>query len=152
MTFWLDAHLDPKLSPWLGSRFKIVAKPLREIGLRDDEDVGDLHDPQWKGVKVEKQLAVAHQPTAGDVGVAQNHVPAGVRGRVGPDQFQHLRQFQCRLAANGQDDELEHVVLHRRVTGVLPVPDASRNENVDVPGDDAQFAQDLGVLVVIAAR
>ena len=38
MTFWLDAHLDPKLSPWLGSRFKIVAKPLREIGLRDADD------------------------------------------------------------------------------------------------------------------
>jgi len=38
MTFWLDAHLDPKLSPWLGSRFKIVTKPLREIGLRAADD------------------------------------------------------------------------------------------------------------------
>ena len=38
MTFWLDAHLDPKLAPWLGSRFKIVAKMLREIGLRDAPD------------------------------------------------------------------------------------------------------------------
>ena len=38
MTFWLDAHLDPKLASWLGSRFKIVVKPLREIGLRDAKD------------------------------------------------------------------------------------------------------------------
>lgn len=39
MTFWLDAHLDPSLAAWLGSRFKVIAKPLREIGLRDATDV-----------------------------------------------------------------------------------------------------------------
>jgi len=38
MTFWLDAHLDPQLAAWLGSRFGIIAKPLREIGLRDAKD------------------------------------------------------------------------------------------------------------------
>jgi len=39
MTFWIDAHLDPSLCEWLGSRFKVIAKSLREIGLRDGEDI-----------------------------------------------------------------------------------------------------------------
>ncbi|HEY7118978.1 MAG TPA: DUF5615 family PIN-like protein [Tepidisphaeraceae bacterium] len=39
MTFWLDAHLQPELASWLGARFKVVAKTLREIGLRDEDDV-----------------------------------------------------------------------------------------------------------------
>lgn len=38
MIFWLDAQLDPELAPWLGSRFRLVAKTVREIGLRDAED------------------------------------------------------------------------------------------------------------------
>jgi predicted nuclease of predicted toxin-antitoxin system len=38
MTFWLDAHLHPQLAEWLGSQFKVVAKTLREIGLRDAKD------------------------------------------------------------------------------------------------------------------
>ena len=38
MTFWLDAHLDPDLAAWLGTRFGVIAKPLREIGLRDADD------------------------------------------------------------------------------------------------------------------
>jgi predicted nuclease of predicted toxin-antitoxin system len=38
MTFWLDAHLDPELAPWLGVRFKIMASALRDIGLRDADD------------------------------------------------------------------------------------------------------------------
>ena len=39
MTFWIDAQLDPSLAAWLGSRFRVIAKPLREIGLRDASDV-----------------------------------------------------------------------------------------------------------------
>jgi predicted nuclease of predicted toxin-antitoxin system len=39
MTIWLDAHLDPELAPWLGVRFDVTAKPLREIGLRDADDI-----------------------------------------------------------------------------------------------------------------
>lgn len=38
MTFWLDAHLSPDLAAWLGARFKVIAKALNEIGLRDAED------------------------------------------------------------------------------------------------------------------
>jgi predicted nuclease of predicted toxin-antitoxin system len=39
MTFWIDAQLNPKLAEWLGSQFRVVAKSLREIGLRDATDV-----------------------------------------------------------------------------------------------------------------
>ena len=38
MTFWLDAHLQPELAVWLGSRFKVFVKHLAEIGLRDADD------------------------------------------------------------------------------------------------------------------
>jgi len=38
VTLWLDAHLDPTLTPWLGSTFNVTAVTLKEIGLRDAED------------------------------------------------------------------------------------------------------------------
>jgi predicted nuclease of predicted toxin-antitoxin system len=38
VTFWLDAHLDPRLASWLGVTFGVHAKALDEIGLRDAED------------------------------------------------------------------------------------------------------------------
>jgi predicted nuclease of predicted toxin-antitoxin system len=38
MTFWLDAHLDPRLASWLGATFGVNAKALSEIGLRDADD------------------------------------------------------------------------------------------------------------------
>jgi len=34
MTVWLDENLDPELAAWLGNRFKLVAKHVREIGLQ----------------------------------------------------------------------------------------------------------------------
>jgi predicted nuclease of predicted toxin-antitoxin system len=43
MTFWIDAQLDPEIAAWLGAWFKVVAKALKEIGLRDAEDE-DLFD------------------------------------------------------------------------------------------------------------
>jgi predicted nuclease of predicted toxin-antitoxin system len=38
MIFWIDAHLHEDLASWLGVRFKVTAKYLREIGLRDEDD------------------------------------------------------------------------------------------------------------------
>src|SRR5690348_10407567 len=38
MTFWLDAQFHPELAAWLGIRFGMVVKPLKEIGLRDASD------------------------------------------------------------------------------------------------------------------
>ncbi len=39
MTFWLDAQLDPTLADWLGSQFRIIAKSISELGLRDASDI-----------------------------------------------------------------------------------------------------------------
>jgi predicted nuclease of predicted toxin-antitoxin system len=33
MTFWLDAHLDPNLAAWLGARFGVSAKHVKELAL-----------------------------------------------------------------------------------------------------------------------
>jgi predicted nuclease of predicted toxin-antitoxin system len=38
MIFWLDAQFNPDLAAWLGSRFGIIVKTLKEIGLRDASD------------------------------------------------------------------------------------------------------------------
>ena len=38
MTFWLDANLDPQLAAWLGARFKVIAKHVRELGLEKSTD------------------------------------------------------------------------------------------------------------------
>ena len=66
--------------------------------------------------------------------------------------LQHLRQFLRGLAADRQHDELEHVVLHRRIADVPPVPDPPSNEDIDVPGDNTQLAQDLRILVATTQR
>ena len=41
-------------------------------------------------MKIHQQLPVADQAAAGNVRVAQHHVPTSVLGRVGPDQREHL--------------------------------------------------------------
>lgn len=38
MIVWTDAHLSPKLAPWLQATFDVAATPLRELGLREAED------------------------------------------------------------------------------------------------------------------
>lgn len=43
MTCWLDAQLDPELATWLGSRFGIIVKHLREAGLLQAQDT-ELYD------------------------------------------------------------------------------------------------------------
>lgn len=36
---WLDAHLPPSIAPWLHSTFGVDAVPIRDLGLRDGEDL-----------------------------------------------------------------------------------------------------------------
>ena len=36
---WLDAHLSPRLARWITERFGEEARPLREVGLREAEDL-----------------------------------------------------------------------------------------------------------------
>lgn len=38
MKLWLDAHLPPKLVPWLRTEFEIEAVAVRDLGLRDSKD------------------------------------------------------------------------------------------------------------------
>lgn len=38
MKIWLDAHLPPSITPWLHSTFGVEAVPIRDLGLRDEED------------------------------------------------------------------------------------------------------------------
>ena len=39
MIVWTDAHLSPALAPWLRTTFGLEAAALRELGLRDAEDL-----------------------------------------------------------------------------------------------------------------
>ncbi len=39
MIFWLDAQLSPALAVWLRMRFSLDALAVRELGLRDVEDI-----------------------------------------------------------------------------------------------------------------
>ncbi|MBW4664541.1 MAG: DUF5615 family PIN-like protein [Chroococcus sp. CMT-3BRIN-NPC107] len=39
MTIWVDAQLSPAIAAWIASTFKITALALRDIGLRDAEDI-----------------------------------------------------------------------------------------------------------------
>lgn len=38
MKIWLDAHLPPSIAPWLYSSFGVEVVPIRDLGLRDEED------------------------------------------------------------------------------------------------------------------
>jgi predicted nuclease of predicted toxin-antitoxin system len=38
-TIWLDAQLPPSLAPWLCERHRVNCLSLRELGLRDADDV-----------------------------------------------------------------------------------------------------------------
>ena len=39
MTIWVDAHLPPAIATWIASTFGVEAIALRELGLRDAEDL-----------------------------------------------------------------------------------------------------------------
>ncbi|WP_413467410.1 DUF5615 family PIN-like protein [Pleurocapsa sp. FMAR1] len=38
-TIWIDAHLSPAIATWINNTFEITALALRDIGLRDAEDL-----------------------------------------------------------------------------------------------------------------
>jgi len=38
VNIWLDAHLPPSIAPWLHSTFGVEVVPIRDLGLRDEED------------------------------------------------------------------------------------------------------------------
>jgi predicted nuclease of predicted toxin-antitoxin system len=39
MTIWIDAQLSPAIALWIGNNFNVKAFALRDLGLRDAEDL-----------------------------------------------------------------------------------------------------------------
>ncbi len=39
ITIWIDAHLSPAIATWIDNTFEVTAFALRDIGLRDAEDL-----------------------------------------------------------------------------------------------------------------
>jgi predicted nuclease of predicted toxin-antitoxin system len=39
MIIWVDAHLSPAIAAWITTNFGITALALRDVGLRDAEDI-----------------------------------------------------------------------------------------------------------------
>lgn len=39
MKIWVDAQLPPTLASWLTETFGLEARPLRDLGLRDAQDI-----------------------------------------------------------------------------------------------------------------
>jgi predicted nuclease of predicted toxin-antitoxin system len=52
MTIWVDAHLSPAIATWITNTFEIEAIALRDLGLRDAEDVDIFAAAQAQGAIV----------------------------------------------------------------------------------------------------
>ncbi len=49
-TIWIDAHLSPAIATWINNTFEITAFALREVGLRDAEDLEIFEAAKAQGV------------------------------------------------------------------------------------------------------
>ena len=52
MTIWVDAHLSPAIAIWISNTFDITALALRDVGLRDAEDLEIFEAAKAQGVIV----------------------------------------------------------------------------------------------------
>ncbi|ALF55467.1 hypothetical protein ACX27_25775 [Nostoc piscinale CENA21] len=50
MTIWIDAHLSPAIATWISNTFGITALALRDVGLRDAEDLEIFEAAKTQGV------------------------------------------------------------------------------------------------------
>ncbi|MBE9034096.1 DUF5615 family PIN-like protein [aff. Roholtiella sp. LEGE 12411] len=50
MTIWVDAHLSPAIATWITITFGITALSLRDVGLRDAEDLEIFEAARARGV------------------------------------------------------------------------------------------------------
>ncbi|WP_414574633.1 DUF5615 family PIN-like protein [Anabaena sp. CCY 9402-a] len=50
MTIWIDAHLSPAIATWISNTFGITALALRDVGLRDAEDLDIFEAAKTQGV------------------------------------------------------------------------------------------------------
>jgi predicted nuclease of predicted toxin-antitoxin system len=49
-TIWIDAHLSPAIATWITSTFGVTALALRDLGLRDAEDLEIFEAAKAQGV------------------------------------------------------------------------------------------------------
>ncbi len=49
-TIWIDAHLSPAIATWITDRFGITAVALRDLGLRNAEDLEIFEAAKAQGV------------------------------------------------------------------------------------------------------
>jgi predicted nuclease of predicted toxin-antitoxin system len=47
---WVDAQLPPALAVWLRENYDVNAFSLRELGLRDADDIAIFHEAKKRGV------------------------------------------------------------------------------------------------------
>lgn len=52
MNFWIDAQLPPNLANWLVETFNVNATALRDLGLRDAEDIDIFNAARNLGVVI----------------------------------------------------------------------------------------------------
>lgn len=52
MTVWVDAHLSPAIASWITKTFGVTAFALRDVGLRDAEDLEIFEIAKAQGVIV----------------------------------------------------------------------------------------------------
>ncbi len=50
MVIWVDAHLSPAIATWITNTFDITALGLRDLGLRDAEDLDIFEAAKSQGV------------------------------------------------------------------------------------------------------
>jgi Uncharacterized protein conserved in bacteria len=49
-TIWIDAHLSPAIATWITDTFGVTALALRDLGLRDAEDLEIFEAAKAQGV------------------------------------------------------------------------------------------------------
>ena len=49
-TIWIDAHLSPTIATWITNTFDVTAVALRDLGLRDAEDLEIFETAKTQGV------------------------------------------------------------------------------------------------------
>ena len=49
-TIWIDAHLSPAIAAWITDTFEVRAIALRDLGLRDAEDIKIFEAAKAQGV------------------------------------------------------------------------------------------------------
>lgn len=50
MTIWVDAHLSPESTTWITNTFGVAALALRDVGLRDAEDIEIYEAAKAQGI------------------------------------------------------------------------------------------------------